>query len=396
MSDIFDTLAATAASQGPQAMLDALADSLRNRHRWHALFDLRLLQARMGLGLPPTGDVGTLDEATRDKLDQASLAACREVGFPLLDEGHVAAGWMYLRAAAEPAEVSRRLAALACTLPEDDEAATALLQEIVHVALWEGVDPALGIRLVIDSQGTCNSITAYEQVVARLPAARQQAAAAVLVDHLHHEVFTALAADLARRGLASADRIAAAPSIVALLEAAGGLRDDPSFHVDVSHLQSVLRFARTCTERPVLEKAWELAVYACRLPEEVTYPGDPPFEHVGEASRLFFAAILGRDIEEALAFFHRAAAPEHVQQGDTLPADTLTYLLWRLDRPAEAVHVALARPSDSGMPSMFQAAGMLPSLVEVAIKGDAVDALRDACRKRGDEITFAASYLTLN
>lgn len=394
MSDIFDTLAATAASQGPQAMLDALADSLRDRHRWHALFDLRLLQARVALGLPPTGDVGTLDEATRDKLDQASLAACREVGFPLLDEGHVAAGWMYLRAAAEPTEVSRRLAALARTLPEDDETATALLQEIVHVALWEGVDPALGIRLVIDSQGTCNSITAYEQVVARLPAARQQAAAAVLVDHLHHEVFTALAADLERRGLASADRIAAAPSIVALLEAAGGLRDDPSFHVDVSHLQSVLRFARTCTERPVLEKAWELAVYACRLPEEVTYPGDPPFEHVGEASRLFFAALLGRDIEEALAFFHRAAAPEHVQQGDTLPADTLTYLLWRLDRPAEAVHVALARPSDSGMPSMFQAAGMLPSLVELAIKGDAVDALRDACRKRGDEITFAASYLT--
>jgi hypothetical protein len=396
MSDIFDTLAATAASQGPQAMLEALADSLRDRHRWHALFDLRLLQARVGLGLPPTGDVGTLDEATRDKLDQASLAACREVGFPLLDEGHVAAGWMYLRAAAEPAEVSRRLAGLASTLPEDDEAATALLQEIAHVALWEGVDPALGIRLVIESQGTCNSITAYEQVVARLPAARQQAAAAVLVDHLHHEVFTALAADLERRGLVSADRIATAPSIVALLEAAGGLRDDPSFHVDVSHLQSVLRFARTCTERPVLEKAWELAVYACRLPEEVTYPGDPPFEHVGEASRLFFAAILGRDIEEALAFFHRAAAPEHVQQGDTLPADTLTYLLWRLDRPAEAVHVALARPSDSGMPSMFQAAGMLPSLVEVAIKGDALDVLRDACRKRGDEITFAASYLTLN
>lgn len=394
MSDIFDTLAATATSQGPQAMLDALADSLRDRYRWHALFDLRLLQARVALGLLPTGDVGALDEATRDRLDRASLAACREVGFPLLDEGHVAAGWMYLRAAAEPAEVSRRLAALASTLPEDDEAATALLQEIVHVALWEGVDPALGIRLVIDSQGTCNSITAYEQVVARLPAARQQAAAAVLVDHLHHEVFTALAADLERRGLASADRIATAPSIVALLEAAGGLRDDPSFHVDVSHLQSVLRFARTCTERPVLEKAWDLAVYACRLPEEVTYPGDPPFEHVGEASRLFFAALLGRDIEEALAFFHRAAAPEHVQQGDTLPADTLTYLLWRLDRPAEAVHVALARPSDSGMPSMFQAAGMLPSLVELAIKGDAVDALRDACRKRGDEITFAASYLT--
>lgn len=396
MADIFATLAATVAAHGPQAMLDVLANSLRERRRWHALFDLRLLQARVALGLPPTGDVGMLDEAARDRLDQATLAACREVGFPLLEEGHVAAGWMYLRAATEPAEVSRRLAELASTLRDDDEAAAALLQEIVHVALWEGVDPALGIRLIMDSQGTCNSITAYEQVVARLPAARQQGAAAVLVDHLYHEIFTALAADIDRRGLVSADRRAAATSIVDLLAAAGGLRDDPSFHVDVSHLQSVLRFARVCTARPVLEKAWELAVYACRLPEEVTYPGDPPFENVGQASRLFYAALLGRDTEEAVDFFRQAAAPENVLQGDTLPADTLTYLLWRLDRPGEAMHVALARPSDSGMPSIFQAAGVLPSLVELASKGNAVEALRDACRDRGDEITFAASYLTLN
>jgi hypothetical protein len=43
----------------------------------------------------------------------------------------------------------------------------------VHVALWEGVDPALGIDIVIRTQGTCNSITAYEQAVSRLPARRQ-------------------------------------------------------------------------------------------------------------------------------------------------------------------------------------------------------------------------------
>ena len=392
-SDIFATLAATAVAQGPRAMLETLAESLRERRRWHALFDLRLLQARVALSLPPTGEIGTLDETTRDKLDQASLAACREVGWPLLDEGHVAAGWMYLRAAAEPQEVSRRLAALASGLPEDDEAAAARLQEIVHVALWEGVDPALGIRLVIESQGTCNSITAYEQAVARLPGVRQQPAATVLVDHLYQEIVAALQGDLERRGLVPAEQRAATRSIVALLDAAGGLRDDPSFHIDVSHLQSVLRFARICTEQPVLEKAWELSIYACRLPEEVTYPGDPPFGDVGEASRLFYAALVGRDTKEAIDFFRRAAAPDQVRPGDTLPADTLTYLLWKLDRPAEAVQAALARPSDAGMPSLFQAAGMLPSLIDLAIQGDAVDLLSEACRQRGDEITFAATHL---
>jgi tetratricopeptide (TPR) repeat protein len=390
--DIFDTLAETAAARGAPAMFEALADSLKASRRWHALFDLRMLEARVALGLPPTGDIGAIDEQARERLDERSLAACREVGWPLLDEGHVAAGWMYLRAAAEPAEVSRKLAALARAPLADEEAAAARMQEIVQIALWEGIDPALGIRLVIESQGTCNSITAFEQAVSRLPAARQRQPAAVLVEHLHRELLQSLAADLERRGLAPHETIAATASIVGLLDAAGGMKDDPSFHIDVSHLQSVLRIARVCTERAVIEKAWELSVYACRLPDEVTYPGEPPFETVGEASRLFYAAQLGRDIDEALRYFRKAAALARVEDAGTLPADTLVYLLWRLDRPAEALHAALERPADHGMPSVMQAIGMLPSLVELAEAGNAIDALREACRNRGDEITFAATY----
>jgi hypothetical protein len=391
--DIFDALAETATARGAPAMLEALADSLKARRRWHALFDLRMLEARAALGLPTSGDIGTLDDATRERLDERSLAACREVGWPLLDEGHAAAGWMYLRAAAEPAEVSRKLAELAEAPSADEEAAAARLQEIVQIALWEGVDPSLGIRLVIESQGTCNSITAYEQAVSRLPAARQRQPAAVLVEHLHRDLLQSLAADLERRGLVPREAIAATASIVDLLGAAGGMRDDPSFHIDVSHLQSVLRIARVCTDRAVIEKAWELAVYACRLPEEVTYPGEPPFENVGEASRLFYAAQLGRDVDESLRSFRKAAALARVEDAGTLPADTLIYLLWRLGRPAEALHAALERPTDHGMPSVMQAIGMLPSLVELAIAGNAVETLREACRSRGDEITFAATFL---
>jgi hypothetical protein len=391
--DIFDTLVETAAASGTPAMFEALADSLKARRRWHALFDLRMLESRVALGLPPTGDIGAIDEKTRERLDERSLAACREVGWPLLNEGHVAAGWMYLRAAAEPAEVSRKLAELAEAPLADEEAAATRLQEIVQIALWEGVDPALGIRLVIESQGTCNSITAYEQAVSRLPAARQRQPAAVLVEHLHRELLQSLAADLEHRGLVPRETIAATASIVGLLDAAGGMKDDPSFHIDVSHLQSVLRIARVCTERAVIEKACELSVYACRLPDEVTYPGEPPFENVGEASRHFYAAQLGRDVDEAVRYFRKAAALARVEDAGTLPADTLVYLLWRLGRPAEALHAALERPADHGMPSVMQAIGMLPSLVELAEAGNAVDTLREACRSRGDEITFAATFL---
>lgn len=389
MTDLFDTLAAQAARSRDE-LFATLAASLTERRRWHALFDLRLLEARAALGLPLTGDLGTLDAITREHLDERSLAACREVGWPLFDEGSVAAGWMYLRAAAEPAEAAAKLRDLAARLPADEEAADARRQEILHVALWEGIDPALGLELVLEAQGTCNAITAYEQAVSRLPAARQQAAAAVLVAHLHREVLANLAADLERRGLLKSGTAPA--SIVELLAAAGGLADDPSVHVDVSHLQSALRIARVVTDRAVIEQAWELAVYACRLPDEATYPGEPPFENVGEASRLFYAAHLGRDADAAVRFFRSAAATARIDEAGTLPADILALLLWRLGRPAEALHAVLERPADGGMPSAVQASGMLPSLVEMAVAGDALDVLRQACRDRGDEITFAATY----
>lgn len=390
----FAALERACAASGPAAMFAALAESLRRRRRWHALFDTRLLEARLRLGLPAGGDLARVPEAVRQQIDEASLAACREVGWPLLEEGQVAAAWLYLRAAAEPGEVAGRLAEVAgrMTVPpdDDDDAATRQLQELVGVALWEGVDPAVGIDLVLRTQGTCNSITAYEQAVSRLPALRQQPAAGVLTRHLHAEVVANLAADLDRRGIAhpAADGDTA---IAGLLAAAGGLVGDPAVHVDVSHLQSVLRIARVCTDETTLTRAHDLARYACRLPQDVTYPGEPPFEQVGEASLHWYGAQLGIDVDAALAFFRRAAARAKLEETGTLPADTLAVLLWRLGRPAEALTAILERPADPGMPSMMQAVGMLPSLLEIAAAADDWTALKQACRDRGDEITFAAA-----
>jgi len=66
-------------------------------------------------------------------------------------------------------------------------------------------------------------------------------------------------------------------------------------------------------------------------------------------------------------------------------------LLTRIGRPAEALHAALERPTDSPMPSTLLASGMLPSLVELATAADAWDELLAACQARGDEITYAAT-----
>lgn len=397
-----DALRAAAAG-GDAALLAALVAELSASRRWHALFDARLLEARVALGLPLAGE-SRADPAAQAALEARSLDACREAGWPLLEEGKVAAGWMYLRAAAEPAEVAARLGALADRVAAEAAAergtggadpfaeahgADATLQEIIHVALWEGVAPDLGLRLLLERNGTCNTITAYEQAVSRLPAARQRPAADLLVAHLHRELRASLLHDLERRGVAVAD----GATIPAILEAAGGMRDDPSVHLDVSHLHSVLRIARVCTSRESLGRAWEMARYACRLPKEAVYAGEAPFEEVGEASRLFFGAQLGHDVEPAVAFFRRAAVLAKVERTGSLPGDVLVLLLARLSRPAEALHAALDRAPDSDGPSLLQATGMLPTLLELAAASGEWETLRQACRRQGDAITYAATIL---
>jgi hypothetical protein len=393
----FARLERTCDERGPAAMCDALAVSLAARGRWHAVFDLRLVQARLSLGLPTSGNIDAVDEATRTQLDNLTLAACREVGWPLLEAGQVAAAWMYLRAAVPTEEVATRLRAradlalVARSTRPDDEEPSRVIEEILGVALWESADPGLGIELVLKTQGTCNCITAYEQAVSRLPAVRQAPAAATLVAHLHEEVGRAVAEDLKARGIETAMANAAELPLVALLDMAGGLVGDGSVHVDVSHLQSVLRIARVCTDQESLRRCYELAVYGCRLPEEVTYPGEPPFENVAEASRHFFGAQIGRDVSEAVAYFRRQAAMADSDVAGSLPLDTLVLLLTRLGRSAEALHEAMNRPREGLPPSTLQAAGLLPSLVDLARASGQWDMLLGACRRHGDEVTFAAT-----
>ena len=159
---LYAELVTVAEKDGAASMLTVLAESLRKRKRWHALFDLRLMQARLAFGLSLVGDTTQLLPEMRQRLDERSLEACREVGWPLLEEGHVAAGWIYLRAAVEPAEIQEKLRLLAARVRQQaldapntdalltDEKTAETVQEMINLALWEGVDPALGLSLLLE------------------------------------------------------------------------------------------------------------------------------------------------------------------------------------------------------------------------------------------------------
>jgi hypothetical protein len=397
---LFDQLSSTASHQGIPAMLAALGDELTRERRWHALFDLRLIQARLAEGLPVVGDAGGLPTEVRDAFEERSRQACLEVGWPLLDDGQVAAAWMYLRASAELDEVATRLEQVAATLDSrtDDEDARRLLEELMHVALWEAVNPPLGLKLLLAHNGTCNTITAYDQSVSRLPPARQAPAARVLVDHLTSELIANLQSDLSRRGIDTTG-IDTLPSLLAI---AGDPSQPLGPHVDVSHLHSVLRFARVCSDAETLAKSLELARYADRLPEELRYPGDGPFTELAKASRLFFAGCLGEEVEAATAFFSEKAGITAGSEGrehatargplEQLAVEYLIVLLARGGRQVEALHIALASLPRGG--EQAATTGLVPPVVELAAAAEAItpgsmQQLLDACRERADAVTFA-------
>jgi len=392
-------LTTTLEANGIDAMFQKLENSLRHSRRWHSLFDAHLLRARTTLGLPLVGPVTDADKATKKKLDEETIAACREVGWQLLDEGQIASGWMYLRAAVETHEVVDKLSQMASQLLEQEENVNdddeyQPLQEIIQLALWENLDPALGIRVMLAVQGTCNAVTAYEQSVAGLPPAQQEPVAKIMVEHVHEEVFENLARDLTERALVSTNQVDEIKNrkgtLIDLLETVGDLLDEDSIHVDASHLQAVLRFARICTDSADIQLAHALACYACRLPNEFRYPGDTPFTDFGESSRLFYSAQLGKEADQAISFFRHEAQQANEYEA---PAawDVLAVLASRINQPAEALGAILARPAEPGPSQNSPLAATLPPLIELAHDAVGGEKLRAACIERDDLITFAAS-----
>ena len=392
-------LTATLEANGIDAMFQKLEDSLRHSCRWHSLFDAHLLRARASLGLPLVGPVVDADKTTKKKLDDKTIAACREVGWKLFDEGQIASGWMYLRAAVEPQEVADKLSQIASQILEQEESVAdeeeyQPLQEIIQLALWENLDPALGIRVMLAAQGTCNAVTAYEQSVAGLPPTQQEPVAKIMIHHLHKEVFENLARDLIERELVDTNQVneikGRKGTLVDLLASAGGLLNEESIHVDASHLQAVLRFARICTDSHYIQHAHALACYACRLPKEFQYPGDTPFSDFGASSRLFYSAQLGKEADQAITFFRQEA--EQANEYEAPAAwDVLAVLAARINRPDEALSAILARPAETGTSQNSPLAATLPPLVELAHGAVGGEKLRAACIERDDLITYAAS-----
>lgn len=374
----FDELPGQLDQEGVEAVFDRVAAQLADEKKFHELFDVLLMRSRHQLGLPAilTTSLDELEEPLRTRVEEAYLGACRDVGTRLLNEGRLREAWMYLRPVGDKALVA---AALEKIEPTDDN-----VQDLIEIGLHEGVAPALGYQLVLTNYGTCNAITTFEGAVLGRPLADQQAAAGLLLKHLHAELVANVRADIARHE----GREPKESTLAELVADRDWLFGENNYHTDTTHLAATVRFSRLIEDAALLELAYDLTEYGRRLSEQFQFAGEEPFVDVYPAHRLFFGAQLGKHVDEALEFFHKRAKELDVEEHGTGPAEVYVALLARLKRYDEAIRATIEL-----VPPGVRTSGFAPNLLALSRLAGDYEPLLDVCRQRGDLVSFTAGLV---
>ncbi len=375
--DIFDHLQAQLNEQGAAAMFDVLTSRLTADQKYHELFDVLLMRSRHALGLPVilTTSIDDLPEPLRSQVEDEYLAACRQVGKLLLDEGRLREAWMYLRPVGDKALVSEAMAKIE---PNDEN-----VQDLIEIGLHEGVAPELGFALVLKQYGTCNAITTFEGALVGRPRADQQAAAGLLLKHLHAELLANVRADVQRQEGQPPQEA----TLGALVTDRDWLFAENNYHIDTTHLASTIRFARVLEDPQMLELAQELCEYGRRLSRQFQFAGDEPFADMYPSHALFFAAQRGQQVDEALAYFRQRAESVDVATQGTGPAEVYIVLLTRLKRHQQAIDVAIE------LTPGVRTSSFAPNLLELSRLSGNYDRLMEVCRQRGDLVSFTAGLI---
>ncbi|QDT03171.1 hypothetical protein K227x_15530 [Rubripirellula lacrimiformis] len=368
----------------PAVMLDQMIEHFRQERSAMELFEAMKMRVRHQVGLPlvPFGEEPARSEEVERQLELGLLQACREAGTILVQDGRVAEGWMYLRPTADM-ELARELISK-IEITDDN------YDDMIQVLLHEGVDVARGFQAVIDHQGTCNSVTLYEQSIVARSMPDRKAASTCLLNHLYGELCSLVRSDIAQKDgepPAGEDE-----SLGDMIESRRWILEGGGYHLDTTHLAATVRVATVLDDPALLKKAWELTQYGRRLHHQFQYPGDEPFVDFYPAYGAFYSVLLGQNVDAGLKLFQRKASTVDVAEHGTGAIETYVDLLDRIGRHGEAVTAAIEL-----VPADVPAQRIVPMLIEIAGRakdaGDptAFESLLAYCQQREDVLGYAAA-----
>ncbi len=372
--EAFDLVEKALASGGPASALDLLAQKFIREQQYPQLFEARLMQKRLELGLPliQLGAMEDLPEPARSSYEDGVRRAARETGTLFLAAGDIARAWPYFRAIGE-----RETIASAIERSEPGQHTDAL----IDIALGERVHPRKGLELVIAQHGICRAITYVEQ----FPNLEDREACLILlVRTLHAELVANLKSAIAREE-GRAPGSACVPELIAGRDWLFGEFDA---YVDTSHVLNVIRFALDLADEHVIRLALELCDYGAHLSSQLKMRAEPPFEDTYRDYAIYLHALLGQDLDTAIAHFRTKIIAQDDPLREIQSAQVLVGLLVRRKRYQEAMQISLEHLS--GIPSGELACPTLIQLCQLA--GDSAR-LKELARERGDLLSFAAGAI---
>lgn len=360
-----------------EAVFELLIRRFEEEKQYGRMFDARLMQHRHRLGLPllASGALDQLPESSRAQYEQTLRKAARETGELYLQEGEIARAWPYFRAMGEPGPVAEAIAGL--TRVETTEE----LEPILEIALHERVNPKKGFELLLRHHGICRAITFFDQYPD--PGTRE-ACLHILVEDLYTEL-----TDRLKRTITQVEgKEPEQTSVTGLLDGRDWLFGEYDAYVDTSHLVSVLRFCLESNDRETLARAVELAGYGKHLGPIYQQKGEPPLEDVFVDHAIFLQALVGNDVEEAVAHFRNKLGRYDPEQIGTYPAQVVVRLLIRLHRFREAIEVFREYLRET--PAAYLSC---PGLLELCQMAGDMGALKEVAREQGDLLVYAAAAL---
>ncbi|HEV3446220.1 MAG TPA: hypothetical protein VG099_16375 [Gemmataceae bacterium] len=376
-----DELQRTLSSKGPEAAIEQLCTVLRSQKDYANLFYALLLKKRHALGVSPVPTEGAneLPEAVHVPYEEAIREAGRLVGQLYLDEGDIPHAWMYYRMLGETEPVAKALERYQFKEEEDP-------QQLIEIAFHHGVHPRKGFDWILDRYGICSTITTVSGHQFPDPAVREYCIRG-LVRALYEQLRQRLAEEVARHE----GKAPEGQSVRQLMAGKDYLFEDDFYHVDVSHLSSIVQMSVHLSRGAELDMARELCAYGQRLSPRFQYAGDPPFEEQYRDYGIYLSVLAGDKVDEGIAHFRAKAENADPETVGTFPAEVLVNLLVRIDRPAEALQVArqfLTKPQST--PSSC------PSIVELCRQTRDYKTLAEVAREQGDPVHFMAGLLAGN
>lgn len=378
----FDHVNRAAKSGKAEDVLQTLVDQLVAGKEFHRAFDALTMKTRHELGLPliMTSPNSEIPEALKDPYEQRLIEACRQVGQWLLQEGEIGQAFHYFNMLGELGPVREAIETFA---PKEDD--DRKVEEIVEIAVAHGVHPAKGLKLVLERFGICQAITSCEQILVQAgdPTARQECIK-LLVRELHSELVERLKAEItAKEGSAPA-----AASITLLLKGRDWLFDNENYHIDTSHLNSVVRVARLLPKCEEIFLAIQLCEYGVKLSDRYKYPDPPPFEDVYADSLVYLKTVAGMEVPKGLEHFRAKADSIDMDQEGTFAAEIYVNLLVQAGKKAEAVEYAARKLNDRTGHNLS-----CPSINDLCLQTTRYDLMADLARKRNDLVSYAAGLL---